>query len=117
MAEMKEKREYLRIGFEKTVRVFPVLPSSSGNIFEVQKNSVWAQASNISEGGLLLETEQFSKSSLILKLNFEVAKDETAEVYGKVIWAEGGRSGVRFLFADQNLRKSIRGLARKNNAV
>ena len=115
MDAAKEKRQFHRIGFRKTVRVFPVLPSKSGNIFEVQKDSIWSQADNISEGGLLLETEQFPKSSLILKLNFEVAKDETVEVYGKVIWVEGGRCGVRFLFADNDLRKAIRSLARKND--
>ncbi len=113
MVEMKENREYSRVSFQKVVRVFPVLPSKSGNIYEVQKNSTWVQADNISEGGLLLGTEQFSKSALILKLNFEVEKDVMVEVYGKIIWVEGGRSGVRFLFADNNLRKAIRVLARQ----
>lgn len=113
MVEMKEKREHLRVGFQKVVRVFPVLPSRSGNIYEVQKNSVWVQADNISEGGLLLGTEQFPKSSIILKLNFEVEKNVMVEVYGKIIWAEGGWSGVRFLFADNNLRKAVRALARQ----
>ena len=117
MGVTNDKRQHERVGFQKVARVFPVLPSKSGHIYEVQKDSIWVQASNISEGGLLLETEQFSKSSLILKLNFEVAKDETVEVYGKIIWVEGGRCGVRFLFADNNLRKSIRALARKNDPV
>lgn len=115
MSVANDKRQHDRIVFRKTVRAFPVLPSKSGHIYEVQKNSVWVQAYNISEGGLLLETEQFSKSSLILKLNFEATKDEMAEVYGKVIWVEGGRCGVRFLFADANLRKGIRALVRKND--
>ncbi|HVZ81358.1 MAG TPA: PilZ domain-containing protein [bacterium] len=113
MEAAKDKRQYQRVGFRRTVRVFPVLPSKSGNIYEVQKDSIWVQADNISEGGLLLATEQFSKSSLILKLNFEVGLDRMVEVYGKVIWVEGGRCGVRFLFADNELRKAVRGIARK----
>lgn len=117
MGAVENKRQHERVGFQKVARVFPVLPSKSGHIYEVQKDSVWVQASNISEGGLLLETEQFSKSSLILKLNFEATQDEMAEVYGKVIWVEGGRCGIRFLFADANLRKAIRALVRKNGTI
>lgn len=115
MGVANDKRQHDRVGFRKVVRVFPVLPSKSGNIYEVQKNSIWIQADNISEGGLLLETEQFPKSSIILKLNFEVAPEQMTEVYGKVIWVEGGRCGVRFLFADNDLRKAVRVLARRSS--
>lgn len=113
MAEMKEKREHSRLPFRKLVQVFSVLPSQSGYIYEVQKESQSVKAQNISEGGLLLETEKFPRSTPVLKLHFEIAQDEPLEAYGKVVWNEDGRCGIRFLFVDSKLRKAVVTMAKK----
>ena len=115
MKPVIEKRKHNRIEFQKSVQVFQVLPSKSGNIFEVQNNCDAAWANDISEGGLRLETSKFFDPSLLLKLNFEVEEDQSVEVYGKVIWAQDHHCGVRFMMVDQKMRKGIRSITRKKD--
>lgn len=88
MGHAAEKREFNRFEFQKSVQVFPVLPSKSGNILEVENQSLKGKAHNISEGGLRLVTPKGFPENSILKLNFKVEKNESVEVYGKIMWSE-----------------------------
>ena len=108
-----EKRKFDRYAFKKTVQVFPVLPSKSGNIYEVQKKPVEIQTRDISEGGLRLEGDRNFDPQFLLKLSFEVAQEQPVEVFGKIIWSSEGYHGVRFMLADQELKKSIRAIGKK----
>jgi|SRR5581483_5372893 len=114
MNESSDKRKFSRYGFQKQVKVFPVLPSKSGNIYEVQKNPLEVRSANISEGGVRLETDQALDPAFLLKLNFELEKDQLIEVYGQVIWSSKNQCGVRFMLTDSVLRKGIRAIAQKN---
>ncbi len=109
-----EKRKHGRVEFQKSVQVFPVIPSRSGHIFEVQEKPVPAWANDISEGGLRLETSQAYDPNFLLKLNFEVEEDKAVEVFGKVIWTRDHHCGVRFMLVDQDMRKGIRALSPKD---
>lgn len=113
MNKVDEKRRHDRYEFQKTVRVYPVLPSQSGNIYEVQKESFEARTSDLSEGGLGLETRKPLDPHFLLKMNFEVENSQAVEVYGKVIWSTPNRCGVRFMYADSSLRRSIRSIPQK----
>jgi len=108
-----EKRKHHRFEFQQTVQVFPVLPSKSGNIYEVQKDPIEIQAKDISEGGVRIHAYHDLDPDSILKLNFEIAKDRPVEVFGKIIWSQERHHGVRFLLADQETRKGIKSLAQK----
>ena len=111
MTETKEKRHFDRFDFQKKIRIFPVLPSKSGNIFEVQKESFDARASNISEGGLSFKTERDLDPQFLLKMHFEAPGDQLVEVYAKVVWAKDRHCGVRFIYTEPSLRNSVRSIA------
>jgi hypothetical protein len=113
MTAKAEKRKFDRYAFPKTVQAFPVLPSRSGNIFEVQKQSLEVAAHDISEGGLRLETDRSFDPQFLLKLSFEVVQERPVEVFGKIIWSSEGYHGVRFMLADQELKKGIRAIGKK----
>ncbi|HUO58408.1 MAG TPA: PilZ domain-containing protein [bacterium] len=108
-----EKRKHNRFEFQKPVRVFPVLPSKSGNIYEVQTESFEVQARDISEGGLRLQSQQELNPQFLVKLNFEISKDQPVEVFGKIMWSQERHHGIRFMLVDQEMRKGIKSLARK----
>lgn len=110
MTETQEKRRFNRFDFQKRIRVFPVLPSKSGNIYEVQKESFDARSFNISEGGLSFKTERELNPQFLLKMNFEAPGDQPVEVYAKVIWAKDRQCGVRFIYTDPSLRNSVRSI-------
>lgn len=111
MSETKEKRRFHRVDFQKKIRVFPVLPSKSGNIYEVQKESFDARSFNISEGGLSFGAEQELDPQFLLKMNFEAPGDLPVEVYAKVIWAKDRQCGVRFIYTEPSLRNSVRSIS------
>ena len=113
MAALVEKREYDRFEFQKPVQVFPVLPSKSGNILEVENQSLKGRTQNISEGGLSLVTPKGFSENSILKLNFKVEKDQPVEVYGRIVWTRKKHCGVRFVLADQKIHKGIRTILHK----
>ena len=113
MGQAAEKREFDRFDFQKPVLIYPVSPSKSGNILEVESRSLEAKAHNISEGGLKLVTPQSFPENSILKLNFKVKKDQTVEVYGKIMWSEQKSCGVRFVLADPEARQGIRAIGQK----
>lgn len=113
MTAKVEKRKFDRYAFLKPVQVFPVLPSKSGNIYEVQNKPVEVQIRDISEGGLRLEGDREFDPQFLLKLSFEVAEERPVEVFGKIIWSSEGYHGVRFMLADQEMKKGIRAIGRK----
>ncbi|SRR5579871_1073963 len=111
MNAANEKRKFNRFEFQKPIRVFPVLPSKSGNIYEVQKESFEVRASDVSEGGVGFETNRNMNPDWLLKMNFEVEANEPVEVYGKIVWSRSNRCGVRFMHMDSSLRKIVRSLS------
>jgi hypothetical protein len=114
MNDIVERRRHDRFEFPQPVQIFPVLPSKSGNIYEVQNHSIEFKARDISEGGLRIEVDRPFDSNFLIKLNFEVLKDQPVEVYGKIIWSENNHCGIRFMLADEVLRKGIGALALKS---
>ena len=108
MSKTSEKRIHNRIDFNKPVQVFPVLPSKSGNIYEVQKESFEAQASDVSEGGLGLKVSKPMNPEFLVKMNFELTDKQPIEVYGKIIWSQSDRCGIRFMHTDTAFRKMLR---------
>jgi len=115
MNHIEEKRKFNRIQFQKTVQVFPVLPSRSGNIYEVQKKPIEAWVNDISEGGLRFEAADSFDPNFLLKLNLELAEENTVEVFGKIVWSRDSHCGVSFMLTDQKLRKGIRAISKKKN--
>jgi len=116
MGSLAEKRMFSRFDFQKPIQVFPVQPSKSGNILEVENQSLKAKANDISEGGLGLATSKGLKADSILKLNFKVEKNKTVEVYGKIIWSQKRQCGVRFMLTDPSVRKGIRSIFKKKSS-
>ena len=113
MAALQEKRRFNRVEFQKSVRVFPVLPSKSGNIYEVQNEGLQVKAVDISEGGLRLETNEELNENFLIKMHFEFVKDKPVEVFGRIMWSSEGRHGIRFMIADQEIQHGIRALSKK----
>ena len=114
MAAVSEKRRRERFEVKKPVRVFTVVPSKSGNIFEVDAKHQPGIAHNISESGLKLEVQRPFKSEAILKLNIELEKDQTIEVYAKIVWAKKTHCGVSFVLPDEWAIKAIQDLAKNS---
>ncbi len=116
MNYIEEKRKFNRVEFQKTVKVFPVVPSRSGNIFEVQKKPIEAWVNDISEGGLRFEAADSFDPNFLLKLSLEIEEEKSVEVYGKIIWSRDSHCGVRFMLVDQELRKGIHAISKKKNS-
>lgn len=115
MENLPEKRRFERFIFQKPVRVYQVLPSKSGNIYEVQDQVIPAQSHNISESGLKLETTKPFGVGSILKLSFEVEKDDNVEIYAKIIWVQKTHCGVHFMAPDTSIQKTVRNLSHKTH--
>ncbi len=111
--DVVEKRRFNRIEFREPVQVSPILPSKSANIYEVQDNRFEAQATDISEGGLRLEVPRPFTPHLLLKLKFEMSKDQPIEVFAKIVWSEKRFCGVSFIAVDEFMQKSIRAIFAK----
>jgi hypothetical protein len=103
-----ERRKYSRAKFQETVTLHNVVESKSGNVFEVQGTPIKVKAKDVSEGGIRLEVEMSPSSSKIFKLNFQVQKNKTVDVYSKLAWASEGMFGLQFIVADEEIRKIIR---------
>ena len=115
MPETTEKRRCDRFQFRGKIQIYPVLASESGNIYEVQNNSFAGRTLDISEGGLRLESAKDIPDAPLLKLAFEVIKDQPVEVYGKVVWSGQGHLGVCFVLPDSAFRKDIQSINRGKN--
>jgi hypothetical protein len=103
-----EKRLHRRQEALKPIRVLPIVPSKSGNVFEVLDRPVEGQTIDISEtgAGLKISTRGLQPQSL-LKLFFETPDGDAFEVYAKIIWSERTRCGVRFVLSDQAVLKAV----------
>jgi hypothetical protein len=117
MSSVVEKRMFNRFTYAKPVQVFPVIPSKSGNILEVDKEPLRVKANNISEEGLGLSSTNGLKAQSILKLNFKGAANRRVEVFGKIIWVQRGQCGVRFMLADPATRRGIRSIFKKTSKI
>ena len=103
-----ERRKYRRAHFDGQVTVHPVVESKSGNVFEVQDKPMMVPAQDISEGGIRLTGPVNPSKSHIFKLNFQVQKNKSVDVYSKLAWAAEGMVGLQFIVADEEMRKMIR---------
>jgi hypothetical protein len=114
MTEAPEKRRHLRVEFNEAVRVQPVLPSGADRVLEVQEATFHARALDLSEGGLRLEMGEAPRPDFLLKLGFEIA-DHPLEVYGRIVWTEGNRCGVRFMISDPVIQAGVKALSEKRS--
>lgn len=112
-----EKRQFNRYEFQKWVQIFPVLPSGTGSVWEVQPTHVGAWANNISEGGLQIESVHPFDAQFPLKLNIEFEKGRIIEAYGKLVWSHDNHCGIQFMWLDQRLRNGIQTFAGKKNSL
>lgn len=103
-----ERRKYSRAKFQEPVTLHNVVESKSGNVFEVQGVPLKVKAKDVSEGGIRVEVEMSPSSSKIFKLNFQIQKNKTVDVYSKLAWASEGMFGLQFIVADEEIRKIIR---------
>jgi hypothetical protein len=108
-----ERRKHPRARFEDNVQIHPVIESKSGNVFEVQGNPLTLKAVDLSEGGIRLELGIPKPPSHILKLNFQVHKDKSVDVYSKLAWTSDKFLGYQFIVVDEETRKVIRDLVEK----
>ena len=115
MSNVGDKRRFNRFEFPKTVQAFPVLPSRSGNIYEVQPRALEARVHDISEGGLRLVTPMDFPKDSILKLHLEVKRNHKVVIFGKVVWLRRNYCGVSYLLLDQVVREGLTALARKKS--
>ena len=113
MPPLAEKRKFDRFQFQKSVQIFPVLPSKSGHIYEVQHQPIDAWANDISEEGLRLEVSHSFGSDSLLKLHFEFEKDKTVEAFGKIVWSHDSHSGIQLMLMDRHLRNGIKAIGKK----
>ncbi len=109
MANSIDQRRHSRHKTKKNLQIFPVLPSKSGNIYEVQNKPLPASTVDISEGGAGLEISARSLTpQSLLKLTFKTPFHEEIEVYAKIIWSDKSRMGVHFILSDQAVLKAIK---------
>ncbi len=109
-----ERRKHPRAKFQETVVIHNVVESKSGNVFEVQGTPLMAKAQDVSEGGIRLEIGNTTTLNRIFKLNFQVQKDKSVDVYSKLAWASEGILGLQFIVADEEIRRMIRGFVEKS---
>ena len=109
-----ERRKYPRVKFQESVVVHNVVESKSGNVFEVQGNPLVVKAQDVSEGGIRLEVGNGPAPGKIFKLNFQIQKDKSVDVYSRLAWTIGGMFGLQFIVADEQIRRYIRGFVEKS---
>lgn len=109
-----ERRKYPRAKFLETVVVHNVVESKSGNVFEVQGSPIVVKAQDVSEGGIRLEIGDVNPPNKIFKLNFEIQKDKSVDIYSKLAWSGNGLLGLQFIVADSEIRKLIRMFVEKS---
>ncbi|HJT24644.1 MAG TPA: PilZ domain-containing protein [bacterium] len=109
-----ERRKYPRVKFQESVVVHNVVESKSGNVFEVQGNPMVVKAQDVSEGGIRLEVGDGNPLGKIFKLNFQIQKGRSVDIYSRLAWAAEGMFGLQFIVADEEIRRNIRGLVEKS---
>ena len=103
-----ERRKFPRAKFNEEVTIHKVTESKSGNVFEVQGQSINAKAKDVSEGGIRVELEKSGSAGNILKLNFQIQKNQPLDVYTKIAWEADGYCGLQFIVVDEEIRKQIK---------
>jgi hypothetical protein len=109
----EERRKQPRVPFSEQVQIYPVTESKSGNIFEVQKDFLTVKAFDLSEGGIRLELGVPDPPAPILKLNFQIQKDRSVTVYGKLAWSSGKFAGCRFIALEKESLQQIQDFLEK----
>ncbi len=109
----EERRKQPRVKFAKPVQIYPVVESQSGNIFEVQKDFLTVKAVDLSEGGIRLELGIPKPPGHILKLNFDIQKDRSVTVYGKLCWSTGKFAGCKFIALEKETLQQIQDFVEK----
>jgi hypothetical protein len=116
MSPSEEKRSVPRFEFQKKVRLFPVRPSKSGHILEIQDTPLDSWANDISAAGLgLVGVRAFAPHTLV-KMDIEGLDHKIVDAYGTIVWAYDNHAGVRFVLKDHRLSQKIEaiGLEQKN---
>jgi hypothetical protein len=111
MNKVMEKREFKRFKFRKLLRVTEIVPSKSGNIFEVHPQFFEIFSHDISEGGLRIDNMKKLNANSFFKVHVELAKNNVVETFGKVTWIDRYQCGLNFLMLGQDFKKSVRQLA------
>jgi len=111
MNKISEKREFKRFKFRRLLKVSAVVPSKSGNIFEVHPQAFEIFSHDISEGGLRIDNLKQLNPNAIFKVNVELAKNNVVETFGKVSWTDRYQCGINFFMSGQDFKKSVRQLA------
>lgn len=113
----EEKRRFHRAKFQETVTVHKVVESNSGNVFEVQGNPITVKAGDVSEGGIRLEIGEAEAPTKILKINFQIQKNQTIDVYTRLAWAQNGECGLQFIVLDEEIRQIIQNYVAKKASI
>ncbi len=108
-----ERRKFPRVKFDDQVTIHQVTESKSGNVFEVQGNPIVVKAQDVSEGGIRLELADSTGPSKILKVNFQIQKNKSVDVYTKLAWKSGDSCGLQFIVLDDETRKQIQSFVDK----
>ncbi|HUO58901.1 MAG TPA: PilZ domain-containing protein [bacterium] len=103
-----ERRKFPRAKFNEDVTIHKVTESKSGNVFEVEGQSINAKAKDVSEGGMKLELGKGGSAGNILKLNFQIQKNQPFDVYTKIAWEADGYCGLQFIVVDEEIRRQIK---------
>jgi hypothetical protein len=112
-AHKDERRKHPRVKFEERIKIHPVVVSKSGNVFEVQGSPLTVKAFDLSEGGIRLELGIPRPPSHILKVNFQIHKDKSVDVYSKLVWVSDKFLGYQFIVVDEEAQQVIRELLKK----
>ena len=94
----REHRRYFRYPVELAVQLSPTLDE------EISTGMV-----NVSEGGLAVSAGAVLKIDEIVTVKFEIPSLEPHPFSAKaqVVWSNGVRTGLRFLFIDQECRRGL----------
>lgn len=103
-----ERRKHPRARFQEEVTIHKVVESRSGNVFEVQGEPIRVHAKDLSEGGIQLSIRWPQSPTSLMKLNFELKKDESVDVYTKLAWSGHGACGLQFVVLDERIRGWIK---------
>jgi len=117
VSNSQERRRFPRAKFQDTVTIHKVVESSSGNVFEVQGNAIIAKGGDVSEGGIRVEIGSNNSPTKILKLNFKLQKDNTIDVYTRLVWNAKGECGLQFIVLDDEIRQQIKAYVDKKAGI
>ena len=102
-----DKRQTQRVGFTSDVSAFPVVPSKSGNIFEVYPQQHMYSAVDISRGGIRLSTSTPFPQDTILKLKVEILKKHPLDIFARVVWSNNRHTGLKFIVLHEDVQRHI----------